>query len=131
MRSFEVLWTKFWTLKGLSCKDLVCKDIYANKYAGIKIPNRIFSFNVSIQNKNKNVEINLSDWGYISHLWQRKWTVRIVWLHEKDYTGYLIAKWTSNSALVRVFHERTKTSIKINFCSLCNEIPSMWPLSQQ
>ena len=67
MRSFEVLWTKFWTLKGLSCKDLVCKDIYANKYAGIKNPNRIFSFKVSIQNKNRNVEINLSDWGYISH----------------------------------------------------------------
>ena len=46
---------------------------------------------MSIQNKNKNVVINLFDWGYISHLWQRKWTVRIVWLIEKDYTVYLIA----------------------------------------
>ena len=26
MRSFEVLWTNFWTLKGLQCNDLVCKD---------------------------------------------------------------------------------------------------------
>ena len=42
---------------------------------GLKIPTG-YSLKVFIQNKN--VEINLSDWGYISHLRQRKWTMRII-----------------------------------------------------